>query len=103
MAASEGSPRPPIVANYERFREGLARQRGYGLEEQGDRLVLNFNPLFVESEKPHAQPTLKLRFRRDGNMLVLEDFLVVEEDREKPINLEAAHDALQIWMDYMCD
>ena len=103
MVVSGSNPKPPIAVPYERFREGLESQRGYGLEEVGSRLVLNFNPLFVESEQPHAQPTLRLRFRRDGSMLVLEDFLVVEEDREKPINLEAARDALQIWMDYMCD
>lgn len=90
-----------MSAPYEGFLQGLCRIRGYCLQDEGDDLRLVFEPWFVGSEKPYAVPRLRLEFRNKEDRIVLERFVVYDAGRETRVDLEAAHDALQIWMDYM--
>ena len=89
----------PVSAPYEGFRLGLCRIRGYCLQDEGDHLSLAFEPWFVESEEPCAVPCLCLEFRRRRDRIVLERFVVCDAGQDMPVDLESAHDALQLWMD----
>jgi hypothetical protein len=90
-----------VSAPYESFRQGLCRIRGYCLQDEGDRLTLAFEPWFSESDEPYSVPCLRIDFRRRGDRIVLERFIVCDAGEEQPLDLEAAHDALQAWMDSM--
>lgn len=90
-----------ISAPYEGFRQGLCRIRGYCIQDEGDRFALAFEPWFTESDRPHAVPCLRLDFRRAGDRVFLERFVVCDGAQEQAVDLEAAHDALQAWLDYM--
>ncbi len=92
-----------ISAPYESFRKGVLQVRGYAYVEEGDRLHLSFEPWFVDSVPCREIPCLRLTFRRDGDRIVLERFAVCDGREERPLDLEAAHDALQAWMDCMAD
>ncbi len=93
----------PISAPYEQFRSGIERIRGYNLLEEGDSLALAFEPWFVESGNPFAVPCLRIQFRRRGDRIVLEAFVVDEAGDSRTVDIEAAHDALQAWMDSVSD
>lgn len=88
-----------ISAPYESFRKGLCRIRGYCLEDDGGRLRLAFEPWFTESERAFQGPCLRLDFRRLKDRVVLERFVVCDGAEECAMDLAAAHDALQAWMD----
>ena len=90
-----------VSVPYEGFRQGLCRIRGYCLQDEGDRLSLAFEPWFVESEEPYAGPCLRLEFRRREDRIALERFVVCDAGQEMALDVEAAHDALQVWMDYV--
>jgi len=91
-----------ISAPYEGFRQGLCRIRGYCIEDREDRVSLAFEPWFSEPDRPGAVPCLRLDFRKVGERVVLERFAVCDGAEEQILDLEAAHDALQSWLDYMC-
>ncbi len=94
---------PPPSAPYERFRAGIQQSLGYDLVEEGDRFVLSFAPWFAESLCPHREPRLRLLFRKRADQVVLEQFLVEDDDGEsRPLNIDAARDALQAWLDCVC-
>lgn len=92
-----------VSAPYADFRKGLCSLRGYCLGEEGDRLTLAFEPWFTESDDPFRGPCLRLTFRRLGDRVVLERFAVCDGDLESPVNIIAAHDALQAWLDFVTD
>lgn len=91
-----------ISAPYEGFRQGLCHIRGYCLDDRGDRVSLAFEPWFSESDRPSAVPCLRIDFRRIGDRVVLERFAVCDGTDERALDLEAAHDALQAWLDSVC-
>lgn len=99
---SEPPDRDVISAPYEKFCRGVGGLNGYSIEEDGDRVCLSFQPWFTESAKPWAEPSLRIEFRKEGNDVVLERFVVEEDDESRPIDIEAAHDAVQAWLDYAC-
>ncbi len=90
-----------ISAPYEGFRQGLCHIRGYCLQDEGDRISLAFEPWFTESDRPNTVPCLRLDFRRVGDRAVLERFAVCDGVEERSVDLTAAHDALQAWLDYV--
>ncbi len=90
-----------ISAPYEGFRQGLCRIRGYCMEDEGNRISLAFEPWFTESDRPQAVPCLRLEFHRAGDRVFLERFVVCDGMQEQAVDLEAAHDALQAWLDYV--
>lgn len=92
----------PLSAPYERFRAGIQQSLGYDFAEEGDRFVLNFSPWFTESLQPHREPQLRLLFRRNGDRIMLEEFLVDAGDGARPLDIDAGRDALQAWMDCIC-
>lgn len=92
-----------ISAPYQGFRDGLCHIQGYCLQEEGGRIHLAFEPWGTESERPFQGPCLRLTFRRMKNRIVLERFVVCEGGEERSVDLVAAHDALQAWMDVMAD
>ncbi len=91
-----------VSAPYESFRQGLCRIRGYCMEDQGERVSLAFEPWFAESDRPNSVPCLRLDFRRIADRVVLERFVVCDRGEEQAVDLEAAHDALQAWLDSVC-
>ena len=101
-ASGETAPEP-IAASYSRFTAGLNRVRGYCVTEEGDSLSLAFEPWFVESGSPFAVPCMRITFRREGEQVVLERFVIEDLDEPRMLDIEAAHDALQAWMDCMAD
>ncbi len=90
-----------ISAPYEGFRQGLCRIRGYCIQDEGDRISLAFEPWFTEPDRPNSVPCLRLDFRRAGDRVFLERFVVCDGTDETSVNLDAAHDALQAWLDYL--
>ena len=101
-ASGETAP-VPIAASYSRFTAGLNRVRGYCVTEEGDSLSLAFEPWFVESGSPFAVPCMRITFRREGERIILERFVIEDADEPRMLDLDAAHDALQAWMDCMAD
>ena len=93
----------PIAASYSRFTAGLNRVRGYCVTEEGDSLSLAFEPWFVESGSPFAVPCMRITFRREGERIALERFVIEDADEPRMLDIDAAHDALQAWMDCMAD
>lgn len=90
-----------VSAPYEAFRRGLCRIRGYCMQDEGDRISLAFEPWFSEADRPNSVPCLRLEFRRVGDRVVLERFVVCDQGEERTMDLGAAHDALQSWLDYV--
>ncbi len=91
-----------ISAPYESFRQNLCGIRGYCVQDEGDRLFLAFEPWFTESDRPGSVPCLRLEFRKVRDRVLLERFVVCDGREEQPVSLEAAHDALQAWLDWTC-
>jgi len=100
---SGGASLEPIAASYSRFTAGLDRVRGYCVTEEGDSLSLAFEPWFVESGIPFAVPCMRITFRREGERIILERFVIEDADELRMLDLNAAHDALQAWMDCMAE
>lgn len=90
-----------LAAPYGSFRQGPCRIRCYCLQDEGNRLSLAFEPWFVESEEPCAVPCLRLELRKRQDRIVLERFVVCDAGQETCVDLEVAHDAMQIWIDYV--
>ena len=90
-----------ISAPYEGFRQGLCRVRGYCVQDEGERVFLAFEPWFAEADRPGSVPCLRLDFRHVGDRVVLERFVVCDQGEERAMDLEAARDALQCWLDYL--
>lgn len=105
----EGQPGPseerlePVAAPYVEFSAGLQAVRGYRLDEDGDSLSLAFEPWFVESENPLSVPCVRIVFHRVGDRILLDSFVIEDADETRSVNIDAAHDALQAWMDYISD
>lgn len=91
-----------ISAPYEGFRRGVCGIRGYCMEEAAERVSLAFEPWFGEPDRARNVPCLRLTFRRIGARVVLERFAVCDGAEEREIDLSAAHDAIQAWLDYAC-
>lgn len=89
-----------IVVPYARLKEGLERIRGYSLQEREGRVDPAFEPRIVEAPGQPV-PCLRIVFRKKGTCVALEKFSVCNGDEETPVDLEAAHDALQAWVDWM--
>jgi hypothetical protein len=85
------------------FLSGLGRSFGYSVEAAGERLEVAFEPWSLEHETPSDVPCLRLRFRQDGDRVVLERFTISHDGEERTVELGAAHDALQAWMDFISD
>ncbi len=92
-----------ITAPYRGFCEGARRMAFYAIQEDGDRILLAFEPWFLESRQAGDFPCLRMVFRRIGDRVVLERFAVCDGAQERLVDLEAAHDALQIWLDYLSE
>ncbi|HYM39873.1 MAG TPA: hypothetical protein VEY12_06990 [Thermoplasmata archaeon] len=91
-----------ITAPYEGFRQGLCHIRGYCLEDRDNRISLAFEPWFTESDRPNTVPCVRIDFRRIGDRVVLERFAVCDGTEERVMDLDAAHDGLQSWLDCTC-
>ena len=100
---SGGTSPEPNAASYSRFTAGLSRVRGYCVTEEGDSLSLAFEPWFTESGSSYAVPCMRIVFRREGEQIILERFEIEDADEPRTVNIDAAHDALQAWMDCMAD
>lgn len=94
---------PEISAPATTFLSGLGRTLGYNVEADGKRLAVAFEPWSLEHEGPFDVPCLRLEFRHDGERVVLERFTISDQGEERTVDLGAAQDALQAWMDYMAD
>lgn len=97
---SDADPRS-VSAPYERFRDALKDLCGYNVAEEADRMSLAFEPWFVESCNVSGGPCLRITFRRVDGRAVLESFVVDEEGETRDVDTDAAHDALQAWVDYV--
>lgn len=85
------------------FLAGLGKSLGYHVEAYGNRLDVAFEPWSLEHEGPFDVPVLRLRFRQRGDRVVLERFTISDDGEERTVELDAACDALQAWMDYISD
>jgi hypothetical protein len=85
------------------FLSGLGKTQGYSVHADGERMTVAFEPWSLEHEGPFNVPCLRLQFRQEGARVVLERFTIYDEGEERLVDLDAAHDALQAWMDYMAD
>ena len=99
-------PRAPsrrlVSARYDAFRRGIDGRNGYAVEEDGDQLVITFQPWFTESDKPWAEPTIRIEFRKIEEDVVLERFVIEEDGEFRAVDIDAAQDALQSWLNYAC-
>ena len=90
-----------ISAPASRFLTGLAETHGYYVEADGERVNVAFEPWSLEQVNPFDVPCLRLQFRQIEARMVLERFTIHNDGEERAVDLEAAHDALQAWMDSM--
>jgi len=97
MSASE------ISAPRWRFLDGLGKTQGYNVVTEGDRVTVAFEPWALEQVDPFDIPCLRLEFRQADGRIVLERFTIENNGEDRIVNLEAARDALQAWMDSMAD
>ena len=94
---------PEISAPASTFLSGLGKTLGYSVEADGERLAIAFEPWSLEHEDPFDVPCLRLQFRQEGDRIILERFLITDDSEERLVDLDAARDALQAWMDFMVD
>ena len=94
-------PASEISAPATTFLAGLSQSLGYNVEADRNRLEVAFEPWSLESDQPFDVPVLRLRFRHQGDRVVLERFTISDEGEERTVELGAAQDALQAWMDYI--
>jgi len=92
-----------ISAPASTFLSGLGKTLGYNVEADGERLAIAFEPWSLEHEDPFEVPCLRLQFRQEGDRIILERFLITDDSEERLVDLDAARDALQAWMDFMKD
>ena len=92
-----------ISAPRSRFLDGLCKTQGYNVVTNGERVTVAFEPWALEQVDAFEMPCLRLDFRQVDGRIVLERFTVENAGEEHVVNLEAARDALQAWMDSMAD
>ena len=92
-----------ISAPRSRFLDGLCKTQGYNVLSEGERITVAFEPWAVEQVDAFEMPCLRLDFRQVDGRIVLQRFTVESGGEEQVVNLEAARDALQAWMDWMAD
>lgn len=90
-----------ISAPATEFLTGLSETQGYDIQVEGDSVTVAFEPWSLEQVDPFDIPCLRLRFRNEDGRIVLRRFTIDDGDGDRVVNLEAAHDALQAWMDSM--
>lgn len=93
---------PPIQVPYAKLHEGFLHLRSYSVENLPDRILLAFEPENVEAPDQRV-PCLRIVFRKEGDLAILEKFSVLDGDEERAVDLDAAHDALKAWVDWMSD
>ncbi len=97
MTVSEiSAPRLP-------FLDGLGKTQVYNVVTEGERVTVSFEPWALEQVDPFDIPCLRLEFRQVDGRIVLERFTIENDGEDQVVNLEAARDALQAWMDSMAD
>jgi len=84
-----------------RFLDGLCKTQGYNVVTEGERVTVAFEPWALEQVDPFDIPCLRLEFRQVDGRIVLERFTIENNGEDQVVNLEAARDALQAWMDSM--
>ena len=94
---SEGEISAPSTT----FLAGLGKTLGYNVQADGENLAVAFEPWSLEHSHAFEVPCLRLQFRQRGDRIVLERFTVSDDGEERTVNLDAARDALQAWMDWM--
>lgn len=94
---------PEISAPATGFLSGLEKALGYSLEPDGGRVAVAFEPWSLEHEDAFDVPCLRLEFRQEGERVVLERFTISDNGEDRTVDLGAARDALQAWMDFMSD
>ena len=94
---------PEFSAPASTFLSGLGKTLGYNVEADGELLAIAFEPWSLEHEDPFEVPCLRLQFRQEGERIILERFLITDDGEERLVDLDAARDALQAWMDFMVD
>ena len=92
-----------ISAPRSRFLDGLCKTQGYNVVSEGERITVAFEPWAGEQVDAFEMPCLRLDFRQVDGRIVLQRFMVESGGEEQVVNLEAARDALQAWMDSMAD
>src|SRR6266566_5587809 len=92
-----------ISAPRSRFLDGLCKTQGYNVVSEGERITVAFEPWALEQVDAFEMPCLRLDFRQVDGRIVLQRFTVESGGEEQVVNLEAARDALQAWMDSMAD
>jgi len=92
-----------ISAPRSRFLDGLCKTQGYNVVSEGERITVAFEPWAVEQVDAFEMPCLRLDFRQVDGRIVLQRFMVESGGEEQVVNIEAARDALQAWMDSMAD
>ena len=85
------------------FLSGLGKTLGYNVQADGEHLAVAFEPWSLEHEGPFQVPCLRLEFRQEGERIILERFSISDDGDERVVDLDAARDALQAWMDWMVD
>src|SRR5439155_26517832 len=107
----QGSPRPSLLRMSEAdisapattFLSGLGKTLGYNVEADGNHLDVAFEPWSLEHGHLFEVPCLRLRFRQEGERIILERFSVSEDGEERVVDVEAARDRLWAGMDWMVD
>jgi len=51
--------------------------------------------------RPPRKACVRITFHRVGDRILLDRFVIEDADETRSVNIDAAHDALQAWMDYM--
>ncbi len=95
---------PPLTVRYDRLKEYVGASGMYRLYEEGDQVVIIFEPTFAEASFHGSGARTFITCRKEGNVVTLERFEIEDEEGERrDLDLESAYASLAVWLESIED
>ncbi len=90
----------PLTVGYDKLKEYVDTSGMYKMYEEGEEVVLIFEPTFAEASFHGSGARTFITCRKEGDLVTLQKFEVEDEDGERrEVDLEDARAPLEVWLE----
>ncbi len=90
----------PLSVDYDKLKAYVDANGMYRMYEEGNRVVVVFEPTFIEASFHGTGARTFITWRREGNRVTLASFEIEDvEGERRDVDLEAAHASLAAWLE----
>ncbi|MEE9236987.1 MAG: hypothetical protein V3U52_04290 [Thermoplasmata archaeon] len=94
----------PLTVSYDSLKEYVDSSGMYKMYEEGEEIVLIFEPTFIEASFHGSGARTFITCKREGDLVTVQRFEIEDEEGEKrELDLEAARESLAAWLETVED